>query len=320
MLENDVVDEVVVGEEPVSEGSLGEVPADEAPVDEVPVKEEAPNPYRSKHYLLFGTGVEGSDIWSNAEGAADYLRGVGFAESALTKARRQGKEANRYAGYRDPSAHFCDFCGKELAAAFDVLKDGRERCGECSKTVVKNKKDFEVLFGQVREGMCLKYGIDLPTPIAVKVVSQSKMAKMQGSKFVPTKYYDPRAVGLAVNRGGSYSMMFENGTPRVSLVSTAAHELTHIWQYSHWDWGAMQAKYGRHFLMVCEGMAQWAEIQYLYLLNETTLADRFLMREAAREDVYGYGLRLFANQYPISKGICLNGDTPFMHPDNPIEL
>ncbi len=288
---------------------------------DAPVEAEAPfNPYRSMHYLLFGTGVEGTDIWSNPTGASAYLREAGFADSSLTQARKKGKEANRYAGYRDPSAHFCDFCGKVLAGSFDVLKDGRERCIECSKTVVKNKKDFSILFGQVREGMCLKYGIDLPSPIAVKVVSQAKMAKMQGTKFVPTEFYDPRAVGLAINRGGSFTMMFENGTPRASLVSTAAHELTHIWQYSHWNWKAMQAKYGKHFLMVTEGMAQWAEIQYLYLLNETAIADRFLMQEASRQDIYGYGLRLFANQYPISKGICLSGDTPFRHPDDPIEL
>ena len=279
------------------------------------------NPYGSSHYLLFGAKDGAAASWADFAGSASYLDSVGFADNALTQARKQGNEANRYAGYRDPGAHYCDFCGRMLSGAeFEVLKDGRERCGECSKTVVKNKKDFEILFGQVREGMGLKFGINLPSPISVKVVSQAKMAKMQGSKFVPTKYYDPRAVGLAINRGGSFTMMFENGTPRASLVSTAAHELTHIWQYSHWSWAAMEAKYGSNFLMVAEGMAQWAEVQYLYLLNETTLADRTLKREAARDDVYGYGLRLFANAYPLSKGICLSGDTPFMHPDAPIEL
>lgn len=281
----------------------------------------AANPYVSEHYLLFGSKDETAASWADFGGSADYLKELGFADNALTQARKQGREANRYAGYREPGAHYCDFCGKMLSGVeYEILKDGRERCGECSKTVVKSKKDCEILFGQVREGMCLKFGINLPSSISVKVVSQAKMAKMQGSKFVPTEYYDPRAVGLAINRGGSYTMLFENGTPRASLVSTAAHELTHIWQYSHWNWAAMQAKYGQHFLMVVEGMAQWAEVQYLYLLNETALADRTLKREAARDDVYGYGLRLFANAYPISKGICLSGDTPFAHPDNPIEL
>ena len=60
--------------------------------------------------------------------------------------------------------------------------------------------------------------------------------------------------------------------------------------------------------------------QYLFLLNEVEFAMRSLEHEAARTDVYGYGLRMFLNQYPLSRGIVLKGDTPFMHRDEPLEL
>jgi hypothetical protein len=135
---------------------------------------------------------------------------------------------------------------------------------------------------------------------------------------VPTKYFDPRTVGLAVNKHGQYSMYFENGTPKASLVATSAHELTHIWQYSHWNWGAMKARYGSTFLAICEGMAKWSELQYLYLMNETAYADRFLSNEIARDDVYGYGLRLFLSRYPMSKGLLVTGATPFDNVDDPL--
>ena len=281
--------------------------------------------YARDHYLLFGADASQEGVSPNGAldcaGTLSYLGELGFSDSALTQARKRGLEAARYAGYRDPNAHRCDFCGREMSGVeYDVLRDGRERCPECSATVLRKRKDFERLLAQVREGMCAKYGINLPTPIGVKLVSQAKLAKMQGSRFVPTKGFDARAIGLAISRRGEYSMLLENGSPRVCLIATMAHELTHIWQYSHWNWAEMQLKYGGRFLAVCEGMAKWAEIQYLYLLNETSLADRFFEQEVNRSDIYGYGFRMFLNQYPLTKGICLSGQTPFGNIGEPIEL
>lgn len=278
--------------------------------------------YHDAHYLLFG----GDDTFSyqrlDCPATSDYLSGMGFANGSLSQARRLKGQLNRYIGYRDPDAHQCDFCGRALPGAeYDVLKDGRERCARCTATVVKTRQEFETLFAKTREGLCLKYGINLPSSIEVKVVSQKKMAKVSGEKeFVPTKAFDPRTVGLAVNKKGTFSMYFENGTPKGSLTATAAHELTHIWQYSTWDWQAMEKRYGDDFLAVVEGMAKWSEIQYLYLLNETAFADRSLANEVARTDVYGYGLRLYLQQYPLSRGIVREGPTPFDNTDLPLEL
>ncbi len=277
--------------------------------------------YRNNHYLLFGS--ESSHVYDqlDCDQTAEYLLEMGFSDNALTQARKLKGQAGLYASYRDPDAHYCDFCGRLLTGVeWDVLKDGRERCVECSESVVNSKQDFETLLVQVRDGLCMKFSIDLPSPVPVKVVSQKKMSAMQGSRFVPTKYFDARAVGLAVHKGAGYQMFFENGSPRGALVATTAHELTHIWQYSHWNWKAMEARYGERFLAVAEGMAKWVEIQYLYLLNEVEFAKRSLEHETSRTDVYGYGLRLFLNQYPISRGIILKGDTPFMHPTEPLEV
>ena len=278
-------------------------------------------PYKDSHYLLFGGASSFVYNALDCEGLAAYLEKQGFDNSTLTQARRFKAQSNHYAGYHDPDAHYCDYCGKLLLGTeYDLLKDGRERCTECSESVVASHQDFETLLVQVRDGMRQKYGIDFPAPIPVRVVSQKKMASMQGSVYVPTKYFDPRTVGLAISRGESYTMYFENGAPRGPLTATTAHELTHIWQYSHWNWDAMQAKYGSSFLAVAEGMAKWSEIQYLFLLNEVEFAERMLSSEVARRDVYGYGLRLFLNRYPISRGIVLTGDTPFAHPSEPISM
>lgn len=278
-------------------------------------------------YLQFGASDAAEFAAAfDCKGTLEYLLQFGIGPSALTQARRPEPGEMLKPAYVSDDVRYCDFCARGLSGAeYDVLKDGRDRCCACSKTVVSKKQDFEALFFQVRDGLKTKFGIDLPQEMTVKVVSQAKLAKMVGTKFVPTKYFDPRTVGLATEkrvRGGDpkYGIVFENGTPRMSLIATAAHELTHIWQYSHWDWAAMQAKYGNKFLAVCEGMAKWAEIQYLFLLNETEQARRFLENEVARDDVYGYGLRLFLNEYPLSEGICLKGKTPFQNVNEPLPL
>lgn len=277
--------------------------------------------YAESHYLRFGLDSQMAYDSLDCIAAVDFLEKMGFANNSLTQARKLKRQSSRYSGYHDPDAHYCDFCGCELAGAeFDVLQDGRERCIECSESVVNTRQEFETLFIQVRDGMRMKYGIDIPQGIDVKVVSQKKIAKMQGNDFVPTKYFDPRAIGLAVRHGDLYRMLFENGSPRLPLIATTAHELTHIWQYSHWNLDLMKSRYGDAFLAVIEGMAKWSEIQYLFLLNETDHASRMLANEAARTDVYGYGLRLYLNQYPLSKSIVLAGDTPFKHLEYPLDI
>lgn len=283
----------------------------------------AQNDYPSSHYLLFGADAD--DAYSQAfdvEGTLEYLSKMGVtSDNALTQARKLRRKAGQFAVWREPTERFCDFFGRPLSGVeFDRLKDGRDRCTECSKTVVKGQENYEALFRQVREGLIEKYGIDLPTRMTIEVVSTKKLARATGKSFVATRNFDARTVGLATKRGKDYGLMFENGVPKISMISTTAHELTHIWQYSHWDEAAIKAKYGQLELAVYEGMAKWSEIQYLFLINETAQAERTLANEIVRNDVYGFGLRLYLNQYPLSRGIVLEGETPFEHLDEPLKL
>ena len=281
------------------------------------------NSYKTSHYLLFGS--DSSDLYDQAfdcRGTMDFLLEMGISKNnPITQARRLRFQGQNAAVYRNPSDRYCDFCARPLTGIeYDKLKDGRDRCTECSQTVVRGQSTVEELFRQVKNGLSEKYSITLPGEIKIKIVSAKKLAKATGDNFVPTQYFDARTVGLAINSKGKYTMMFENGCPKTSLISTAAHELTHIWQYSNWDTKQINQKYGDYSLAIYEGMAKWAEIQYLYLLNETLQAERSLANEIQRNDVYGFGLRLFLNQYPFSTGIVLSGPTPFMNPNNPLDL
>ena len=64
-------------------------------------------------------------------------------------------------------------------------------------------------------------------------------------------------------------------------------------------------------LLVYEGMAKWAEIQYLYLMVETAVAKReeYIIRN--RDDEYGKGFCLYDDWYPLSREAMTCEETPF---------
>ncbi len=84
-------------------------------------------------------------------------------------------------------------------------------------------------------------------------------------------------------------------------MATIAHELTHIWQYQNWDEKMILSKYGKQYrLEIYEGMAKWAEIQYLLYLNEISYAKRQEIVTRLRDDEYGRGFIQYAKKYPLA--------------------
>lgn len=281
---------------------------------------ERGNSYSDSHYLLFGhPSSELYDGVFDVDGAKAFLNHFGIAENNyLTQARRFASKAKDFKLEQFTDTR-CDFCAMPiLGIEYQRLRDGRQRCNICSRSIVEGQENFEVLYRQVKFGMGEKFDIKIPSAITVKVVNQKKLSKALGKTFVPTSGHTGRTVGVAIHRNGKYTLLLENGAPRMPLISTLVHELTHIWQYQNWDAQAISARYGEMTQMVYEGMAQWVAIQYLFLIGETDFAEQELENEIHRDDIYGYGLRRFANEYPFSKGIVLEGDTPFMSIESPL--
>ena len=63
--------------------------------------------------------------------------------------------------------------------------------------------------------------------------------------------------------------------------------------------------------LVCEGMAMWAAIQYLYMIGEESFAYQSEMIAEIREDIYGEGFRLYKEKYPLVKDSSLLRLSPF---------
>jgi len=148
--------------------------------------------------------------------------------------------------------------------------------------------------------------------VSIEVLDERKLKKKIGVPLGTRDSQSMLILGVAINKKKKYSILLENGAPRISLIATFAHELTHIWQYTHWDNDPSLKKCpNSKRLLIYEGMAKWAEIQYLYLIGETTVAKREEQITRNREDAYGIGFCLYEDRYPLSRETMSCDETPF---------
>ena len=278
--------------------------------------------YKENNYLLFGS--DHYEPFVDTTATLSYLVGCGFGNNGLKQARTQTEVASALhanLSMNEEGTHYCDFCGAKLGAEYDVLNDGRERCYQCSRTVVKTVDELEKVFIEVIKNMESLFGISYYTSIDVKTVNAKKLARKLGIPFISSPGYDGRVLGYAQDDKGTYHVCLENQSPYLCAVATMAHELTHIWQYLNWNERLFKKRYypilKKKFpkisprKIVYEGMAKWIEIQYLFLINEK---DRAYLETAVtlqRQDEYGIGLAIYMNEYTFDEDTFISGATPF---------
>lgn len=279
------------------------------------------SPYLNNQFLRFGFD---SDLdFISPKDSLSYLQNCGFDNNSLSQARERVLESMFLEQIYDPhkeNCRYCDFCGAELSGVeYDIIADGRERCNECSRTVLNTIEEFNDAFIEVRRNMESMFGVRILASIDVKTMDARKLARKLKIKFKPTPGFDGRVLGVAINERGIYRLYVENQSPYLSAVATIAHELTHIWQYVNWNRKAILKKYGKKMeKCIYEGMAKWVEIQYLYFINEPVHAYRELCATLMRDDEYGIGLKLFLDEYDLSNGVNIDIKTPFYDSNTPL--
>lgn len=280
-------------------------------------------PYHERYYLLFGDVNEPFCIDQKA--TKSYLDALGFGFNPLSQAR-EGKNISKIieATYKPgkANARYCDFCGTEIfGVEYETLADGRDRCLQCSKTAIKTGEEFKKIFEDVRRNMESFFGIRLNVGVKVEMVNSKTLHKRLGETFTPTPDSDGRVLGVAIKDKNGFSLLVENGSPRMASILTIAHELTHIWQYVNWDRKKIRKKYGKKLeLEIYEGMAKWVEVQYAYLINDPALAKRTEIITAYRDDEYGRGFMRYRANYPFSMGTIITKVTPFMDTETPLDM
>ena len=279
-------------------------------------------PYHERYYMLFGNDCEPTFI--DLSGSLSYLSELGMNRNSLKQARDGKRIAELIeATYKPgkPDARYCDFCGTEIfGVEYETLSDGRDRCLNCGRTAIKTGEEFRKIFEDVKRNMESFFGIRINAGIKVEMVNSKTLHKRLGKAFIPTPKSDGRVLGVAIKDKNGYTLLVENGSPRMASMLTMAHELTHIWQYINWKDKAIRKKYGKNLrLEIYEGMAKWVEIQYAYLINEPATAKREEIITSYRDDEYGRGFLRYRANYPFSLGTVITKATPFMNVDTPLD-
>ena len=307
------VDETTPETEEVVEESSTENET-EAPTEELSSLPEIDAvPYHERYYLKYREGKRNTVL--DLDGTKSFLQEIGFDGGELRQAR-EGKNCAENMRNTDKNKNnqmFCSYCGTELSGVeFFRLPDGRMRCNTCSNTVVKSKAEVEAMCKRVIENMDSFFGARIDVPVSIEVADERKLKKKLGIPLDTRDSQSMLILGVAVNKKQKYSIILENGAPRISLIATFAHELTHIWQYTHWDNNKNLKKCPKSKrLLIYEGMAKWVEIQYLYLIGETTVARREEYITRNRQDEYGIGFCLYEDRYPLSREAMFCEETPF---------
>jgi hypothetical protein len=268
---------------------------------------------RSK-YLNFGGLPEANAIEPAV--TRDYLVSLGYGDGELAQSRAaiatQDQQQFPMTGF---DGRRCDFCfGPIIGSDFDLLKDGRERCSRCSRTVLGTHEQFVDEYEQVRRNMEAAFEIRLDAPKQVRMANAKEIQRNTDETFTPTSGVDPRVLGFVRNTPAGQELWIENGSPRMAAITTMAHELTHVWQNSNWDADKIKKAYGKkHVLVVYEGMSIWAQIQYLLFTRENDFALAQHLYALSREDEYGIGYRIFLDRYALSFDGNVDQDSPFKH-------
>lgn len=272
--------------------------------------------YQRECYLKYG--FEEIDGRIKVDELRQYLRVRGWCKNSLTLARK--REVLTPTLLDTSVENCCDFCGLPLSgASYEMLNDGRIRCSDCSASAIQTIDDFRRLFYQCLKLMEDFYGINYKVPISVRMTDAREVAKRSGLVFKPSTGFANRVLGFAQKKNGAFSLVVENGSPRLAALDTCVHEMTHIWQYLNWKQSNVASIYrmnendctGIAVDIVYEGMAMWAAIQYLYQIGETYYASIQEQLAASRGDVYGVGFLLYRKQYPLVKDSSIIKYSPF---------
>ena len=254
----------------------------------------------------FTYGFDAVPEWLYLEETHKFLKENRFDDSNIHRSRKRIPEFDEGSNYdpSQPGVHYCDFCGKPLEkGVYDVLKDGRERCPACSREAIKTKKQFKKIYAETLMEMERIFGISIDCPIKVRMANAKKVNDIPNADFIPTPHADGRVLGYAEKSKDGYKLLVENGAPKWKMKSTLVHELSHIWQYLNWKDEEVQKKYPDETSRntAYEGMAVWVELQYLMAMGQKERAIMYKRNRDVDPSVYGTGMKMFIDKYPIQE-------------------
>lgn len=273
-------------------------------------------PYNKTYYALYGNEEDTPEI-INLNDTLNFLIKLGYGDNSLKQAREKQKlsdKVNSAILSDEKVKHRCNFCGRVLdGVEFDELKDGRERCVNCTRSVLTKRSQYERLYNETINKMESFYGVKNKSHIKIDVVNARIMAKKTKTAFTPSPDIDKRFVGFACKeKGGKVVLYLENGSPRLATLLSLVHLITYVWQAENWSKPEICKKYGTaQYNQIAEGMAAWVKIQYLFLIGEASSGKREELLMLSRKDDPGKGFAKYCKVYPLTYTPVLDNGTPF---------
>ena len=200
-----------------------------------------------------------------------------------------------YHKYHEGNAIRCDYCGRYISDAATGggirYDDGRNICGICKATAIKDFNVAKHLFDEIKKELRL-YGVNIQwDEIGLYLVDRNYIAQLSNEPRVIEQqtgftYHRFETVnGRAVNK--KFDIYILRGMPELNFISTAAHELMHVWLY-------LNAPYEMDKAM-SEGSANYAS--YLVLQNRRANRAKYIIENLNkdRDPIYGDGFRRIKN-------------------------
>jgi hypothetical protein len=183
----------------------------------------------------------------------------------------------------------CEFCGRlaaeKLTGKGVRYRDGREICGLCYASAVKDAEHAGAILDTVA-AILSGYGIEIDLEFKLKLIDKLEMARITpavGREAWGSTDLKQRRTLLGLVESRKIKVYALTGMPRVILMGVLAHELMHVWLFTH-------APLEMDHVLV-EGSCQYATLLVLRD-NSDRLAQHYLDTQIGAEDlVYGGGLR-----------------------------
>lgn len=183
----------------------------------------------------------------------------------------------------------CDYCGRFFQRNTNrrnkFYTDGRTICETCQPTAVTQRETGLKLLHEVRDELAL-IGIKIsPFNPDFALISRSKMKQIDRKQGERQGYAVFNRKVSQNDTVQSYRMqvLILEGLPEASFISTAAHELMHIWFFSHNITDITP--------LLAEGSCNMAS--YLVLKRQKTPEAGFLIKGLFEDKnkIYGIGFR-----------------------------
>lgn len=185
-----------------------------------------------------------------------------------------------------PSCEYCDrLVAPQLTGAASRYDDGRHVCGQCASRAVADPAGVRVLMDSVKQ-MLATHGITVDRELELVTIDKHQMLDVNselGQEAWAYTDFKQRVSWFGLWKSETIRIYVLSKMPRVILRSVLAHELMHVWLFTHAPLDMDPT--------LCEGSCEYAgrlvlsglKDPYVDFLNES--------QETSDDLVYGVGFR-----------------------------